>query len=51
MASAAAHPVWCRNYNDEWAAFYEENCVAKSRSARDPVEPELLPRVWNMPHG
>ena len=42
--------TWCGHYNEEWAAFLAANSRKKSNAATW-LEPEILPRVWNTPHG
>jgi hypothetical protein len=43
--------TWFSSYNEEWAAFLAEKSRMKSRPGLSESEPELLPRVWNCPHG
>jgi hypothetical protein len=43
--------TWFSSYNEEWAAFLAEKSKMKSRPGLNESEPELLPRVWNCPHG
>lgn len=42
---------WINHYNEEWAAFIEEHSMKRRGSDLCVIEPEALPRVWNLPHG
>ena len=44
------NPDCCEHYTEEWAAFYAAHFCKKILNQSCP-EPEVLPRVWNMPHG
>jgi len=42
---------WINHYDEEWSAFVEEHSMRKCWTAESELEPEPLPRVWNLPHG
>ncbi|HEX7261175.1 MAG TPA: hypothetical protein VF258_05115 [Luteolibacter sp.] len=43
------HKTWCQSYDEEWAAFFAESSLKKTRSGLGNSDPETLPRVWNSP--
>jgi hypothetical protein len=40
---------WINHYDEEWIAFLRDKSPQKRKNAGDHLEPELLPRVWNIP--
>jgi len=43
------HKTWCKNYDEEWAAFLAESSLKKTHPGLGNTNPETLPRVWNCP--
>lgn len=38
------------NYDEEWISFVEHHSMESCWASRDRDEPDVLPRVWNLPH-
>jgi hypothetical protein len=45
------HFGWFSSYNEEWAAFVQQQSVHRTRSGFDHNDPVPRPRVWNCPPG
>jgi hypothetical protein len=38
------------NYDEEWTSFVEQHSTESCWASRASAEPDVLPRVWNLPH-